>query len=190
MAEIPFVSVGNVEKLFKLLTRLRDARRDEFARIGDVFGDPLQLARFYVEPECQHHNPADRHKDQEPVSQVRAPAFKVVNDFLRGDFTPLGDGRTQMFILSDAGMGKTSLLMMIRLMHLMAFWPSGYDCLLLKLGEDTLQTLADHKDKAHTVLLLDALDEDPLATSPSALASLIQQVHDLRLVSALLLPFE
>jgi len=163
MAEIPFVSVANVAKLFELLTRLRDARRHELGRIGDVFGDPEELARYYVEPKCQHHNPADRHEDQEPVSQVRAPAFEVINDFLRGDFTPLGDGRTQMFILSDAGMGKTSLLMMIRLMHLMAFWPRGYDCLLLKLGEDTLQRLAEHKDKAHTVLLLDALDEDPLA---------------------------
>ena len=101
-APIPFITVANVEKLFKLLTGLRDARREELARIGDVFGDPLQLARFYVEPECQHHNPADRHEDQEPVSQVQAPAFDVINKFLRGDFTPLGDGRTQMFILSDA----------------------------------------------------------------------------------------
>jgi formylglycine-generating enzyme required for sulfatase activity len=164
MAELAsFISVDHIERLFKLLSRIRDARRDELAHIGDVFGDPLQLARFYVEPECQHHNPADRHEDQEPVSQVRAPAFQVINAFLRGDFTPLGDGRTQMFILSDAGMGKTSLLMMMRLTHLMAFWPRGYDCLLLKLGEDTLERVAAHQDKAHTVLLLDALDEDPLA---------------------------
>ncbi len=160
---LSFISVANVEKLIKLLIRMHDEHRAEIARFADVFGDPLQLARFYVEPKCQHHNPADRHEDDEPMSQVRAPAFDVVNDFLRGDFTPLGDGRTQMFILSDAGMGKTSLLMMVRLMHLMAFWPPGYDCLLLKLGEGTLDAIAAHPDKANTVLLLDALDEDPLA---------------------------
>jgi hypothetical protein len=163
MAEpLSFISVANLERLIKKLLSIRGERDAELARIGDVFGDPQELARYYVEPKCQHHNPADRHEDQEPVSQVRAPAFEVINDFLRGDFTPLGDGRTQMFILADAGMGKTSLLMMIRLMHLMAFWPPGCDCLLLKLGKD-LQRLTNHKDKVHTVLLLDALDEDPLA---------------------------
>jgi formylglycine-generating enzyme required for sulfatase activity len=160
---LSFISVANLERLLKKLVSIRGERAAELTRIGDVFGDPEQLARFYVEPRCQHHNPADRHEDLEPVSQVRAPAFEVINEFLRGDFTPLGDGRTQMFILSDAGMGKTSLLMMIRLMHLMAFWPRGYDCLLLKVGEDTLKTIDAHKDKTHTVLLLDALDEDPLA---------------------------
>jgi formylglycine-generating enzyme required for sulfatase activity len=164
MAEpFSFLTFANLERLVQKLASIRGARREELARIGDVFGDPHELARYYVEPKCQHHNPADRHEDREPVSQVRAPAFDVINEFLRGDFTPLGDGRTQMFILSDAGMGKTSLLTMIRLMHLMAFWPRGYDCLLLKLGEDTLERIAKHSDKAHTVLLLDALDEDPLA---------------------------
>ena len=127
--------------------------RAELARIGDLFGDPRELARFFVEPKCQHHNPADRHEDLEPIAQVRAPAFEVINDFLRGEFTPLGDGRTQMFVLSDAGMGKTSHLMMIRLMHLTAFWPRGYDCLLLKLGEagGWLTGPADAADPARAV---------------------------------------
>ncbi|MCB2261392.1 MAG: formylglycine-generating enzyme family protein [Candidatus Thiosymbion ectosymbiont of Robbea hypermnestra] len=158
-----FISAAHLERLFKALVSIGGEGREELARIGDVFGDPQELARFYVEPKCQHHSPADRHEDQEPVAQVGAPAFEFINDFLRGSFTPLGDGRTQLFILSDAGMGKTSLLMMLRLMHLTSFWPRGHDCLLLKLGEDTLDKIAECKDKARTVLLLDALDEDPLA---------------------------
>jgi hypothetical protein len=97
------------------------------------------------------------------MAQVRQPAFEVIDAFLKGDFAPLGDGRTQLFILSDAGMGKTSLLMMIRLMHLTAFWPKGYDCRLLKLGSDTLETVRAQPNQARTVLLLDALDEDPTA---------------------------
>ena len=44
-----------------------------------------------------------------------------------------------MFILSDAGMGKTSLLLMLKLMHLTCFWPQKYSCQLFKLGDDTLQ---------------------------------------------------
>lgn len=64
-------------------------------------------------------------------------------------------------------MGKTSLLMMICFMicfkHLKAFWPRGHDCLPLKLDEDTLERIAVCRGKARTVLLLDALDEDPRA---------------------------
>ncbi len=167
-----FITIANLASLIRKLgfiwlieklVGVRGKRREELARIGDVFGDPHQLARFYIEPKCQHHNPADRHEDREPIAQVQEPAFQLIDKFLRGDFTPLGDGRTQLFILSDAGMGKTSLLMMIRLMHLMAFWPRGYDCLLLKLGEDTLEEIDACLNKTQTVLLLDALDEDPLA---------------------------
>lgn len=70
-------------------------------------------------------------------------------------------GHTQLFILSDAGMGKTSLLLMLKLAHLFSFWPKRYNCLLLKLGPDTLERLRAHPNKGDTVLLLDALDEDP-----------------------------
>jgi hypothetical protein len=52
-----------------------------------------------------------------------------------------------MFILADAGMGKTSLLLMLKLGHLLSFWPKGYDCLLLKLGADTLERLDKHPNQ-------------------------------------------
>jgi len=151
--------------LYQELLKRNAERAQELAAIGDVFGDPKLLANFYIQPSCQHHNPADRHEDLEPMAQVRQPAFEVIDAFLKGNFPPLGDGRTQLFILSDAGMGKTSLLMMIRLMHLTAFWPKGYDCRLLKLGPDTLEKIRSHSNQAGTVLLLDALDEDPTAWS-------------------------
>ena len=157
-----FVSIKWLKPLLKELARIGGARAEELRKIGNICSDAQELARYYVEPKCQHHNPADRHEDLDPVSQVRAPVFDVINEFLSGDVTLRG-GRTQMFILSDAGMGKTSLLMMLKLTHLTAFWPKGYDCLLLKLGENTLNIVEQHGNKAQTVLLLDALDEDPLA---------------------------
>nr|VFK68095.1 MAG: hypothetical protein BECKUNK1418G_GA0071005_11945 [Candidatus Kentron sp. UNK]VFK73412.1 MAG: hypothetical protein BECKUNK1418H_GA0071006_11985 [Candidatus Kentron sp. UNK] len=142
----------------------QDEQAEELRKIRDVFDNSVAaLARYYVEPYCQHYNPADHVEDQQPISAVRAPAFATIDTFLKGDYPPLADGSRQMFVLSDAGMGKTSLLMMIKLTHLFAFWPKGYDCLLLKLGEDTLETVKAHPNKDNAVLLLDALDEDPLA---------------------------
>ena len=122
------------------------------------------LARYYVEPTCQHHNPADRDEDDAPVAQVKMPIFEFINDFLNKEIgNSVRDGRTQQFILADAGMGKTSLLVMLKLAHVLAFWPKGYDCLLLKLGPETLNAIRGQANRAKTILLLDALDEDPTA---------------------------
>lgn len=157
-----FVSVKTLKPLIKALDRIRGQRAEEIRKISDTFTDAKELARYYVEPKCQHHNPADHDEDNEPISHVRSPVFETINNFLSGD-KPVKGGSNQMFVLSDAGMGKTSLLMMLRLTHLMSFWPKGYDCKILKLGNDTLDIVNEHIDKANTVLLLDALDEDPLA---------------------------
>lgn len=93
---------------------------------------------------------------------MKTPVFETLDEFL-AEPVLTHDGCQQMFILADAGMGKTSLLPMLKLGHLLSFWPKGYGCLLLKLGADTLERLDKHADQAHTVLLLDALDEDPTA---------------------------
>ncbi|MEI6067207.1 MAG: formylglycine-generating enzyme family protein [Methylococcaceae bacterium] len=157
--ELSFVSIEWIKPLWKKLNKIWDQRDQEIMEIGNVFGDPRLLAKYYVEPNCQHYNPADFDEDDGPRSWVKSPIFTTINDFL-GKSTPLSDGRNQLFILADAGMGKTSLLVMLKLSQLLNFWPKGYDCLLLKLGSDTLQRITDHKSKPETVLLLDALDED------------------------------
>lgn len=153
---LTFVSMDWIKPLVKKLKTIRDDRIDEINRIAGTFGDPKDLARYYVEPKCQHYNPADHHEDEEPISFVKTPVFTTINDFLNREVI-MRNGCTQMFILADAGMGKTSLLVMLKLTHLLKFWPSDYDCLLLKLGPDTMEVIRNHENKANTVLLLDAL---------------------------------
>nr|VFK00060.1 MAG: Formylglycine-generating enzyme, required for sulfatase activity, contains SUMF1/FGE domain [Candidatus Kentron sp. H]VFK00328.1 MAG: Formylglycine-generating enzyme, required for sulfatase activity, contains SUMF1/FGE domain [Candidatus Kentron sp. H]VFK04546.1 MAG: Formylglycine-generating enzyme, required for sulfatase activity, contains SUMF1/FGE domain [Candidatus Kentron sp. H] len=147
----------------KLANVRRGGRAEEVTRISDIFGDPKRLARDYIEPNCQQNNPTDHFENRYPIAYVRTPVFTTLGVFFTGDPAPPRDGRTRMFLLADAGMGKTSLLVMVKLTHLMAFWPKGYDCQLLKIGPDTLDIVEAHPDKANTVLLLDALDEDTLA---------------------------
>lgn len=90
------------------------------------------------------------------------PIFRWINEFLNRDFLA-HDGRNQSILLADAGMGKTSLLLMLKLLHINAMWPQQKKCVLLKLGEDTLDVVKAIKGKDKTILLLDALDEDPVA---------------------------
>lgn len=162
MDSTSFISTKMAAKLLKILSQVLnnsvDKRNQELVRINDVFGDCEQLAKYYIQPFCQQVNPADEIED-ETISSVRAGVFETINKFLNRDVI-VRDGASQMFILADAGMGKTSLLMMLKLSHLMAFWPKDYQCYLFKLGPSTLDDIAKIENKTKTVLLLDSLDED------------------------------
>lgn len=158
---VPSISAKLIKPLYKQLTKIWETRDKEFDMISDIFGDPRMLARYYIQPDCQQHNPTDYDEDS-IRSCVRSEIFNTINDFLERN-TVEHDGRNQMFVLADAGMGKTSLFMMLKLSQMLSFWPKDYGCLLLKLDEKTLERINTQKNKAKTVLLLDALDEDPLA---------------------------
>ncbi|NQZ08802.1 MAG: pentapeptide repeat-containing protein [Algicola sp.] len=189
MAEpVTFISSKSLGKLLKALTKawnkITGDRKKELIRINDNFGNCEDLARYYIEPNCQQVNPADECED-EAISMLRTNVFSTVNEFLNRDIVARDTGASQMFILADAGMGKTSLLMILKLTHLMSFWPVGYKCELLKLGSDTLEQIEKINDKSNTLLLLDSLDEDPQCKkggSRERLTKLLEQTKIFRRV--------
>ena len=151
-----------ITRLYKQLSKKRKKKKKDLEKIKDIMGgvDPLDLVKFYVDPQSQEINPADSADEDFNVS--RQSTFEKLNDFF--DSTNLTNpGNNVMFILSDAGMGKTSLLGMLKLMELTFFWPRKYNCELLKLGENTLEEVKTIDEKRKTILLLDALDEDKTA---------------------------
>jgi uncharacterized protein YjbI with pentapeptide repeats len=126
-----------------------------------TLGDPLLLARYYVEPDCQEINPADRPERDFLVS--REPIFKKIAEFFRTE--PFQKGANQLFVLSDAGMGKTALLTMLKLLHMNKLWPSQASCHIFKLDPQTQAHIREIESRRNAILLLDALDEDPLSYS-------------------------
>lgn len=157
-----FISPKAIASLAKVLWDLRDGRDQILASISREFGPIDHIAKHYVEPECQHHNPADWDERENFASSIRIPVFRFVNQFL-ANLGPERDGKHQLFILGDAGMGKTSLLVMLRLAQLNRFWPTKIKCVLLKLNPNTLETIQAIADPGNTILLLDSLDEDSTA---------------------------
>ena len=153
------VAVGWLEKLAKRYVNLRDDRGAELDEIAnELLTIPEALAPVFVEPEIQPYNPADDVDEEE----FRQPVYQFLERFI-GKNMEKSDGRKQLFILADAGMGKTSVLAMFKLGHINAFWPKGYDCVAIKLGPDTLAKIRKIQSRRRTVLLLDALDEDKAA---------------------------
>ncbi len=149
-----------IAKLWIRLKSIRKNRQLELEEMNTViFGDPVEIAKYYVEPDCQERNTADRSEGEHVVS--REPVMKKIDQFF--SCTVDHHGENQLFFLSDAGMGKTALLTMLKLRHLTAFWPLKKGCVLKKLGKTTLDEVSAIKNKMETILLLDSLDEDATA---------------------------
>jgi len=147
--------------LWDALKRIRIKRKHELDEITDqiTFSDPLEIAKYYIEPDCQEVNPADRH--DEDFFTSREPILKKIDEFFR--MRKFRHGDNQLIILSDAGVGKTSLLVMLKFLHLTSFWPSNYDCVLKKISKETVSEISNIESKRTTILLLDSLDEDQTA---------------------------
>ncbi len=149
-----------IGKLWGKLWKWRKKYMETLNEINnEIYADPLDTAQYYIEPNCQNINPADTPK--EGFMTVTQPVMKILDGFFtRPENDP---GENQLFILSDAGMGKTALLTMLKLADLTAFWPKNTKSILKKLGENTLDELKQIRERTKTILLLDSLDEDPMA---------------------------
>ena len=122
-----------------------------------------ELVQVYVEPDCQTNNQADLGDD--PYWPARQSISSRLMGFLARRITNEG-AANQQFILADAGMGKSSLLLMLRIAHHFKIWGSRLQCHLLKLGPDSEERLGElvkSESADRTVLLLDSLDEDATA---------------------------
>lgn len=129
-------------------------------RLSDeLFVNTKQLVNAYIEPDIQFTNPSDYNEDN-PISQIRTPVSTFLERFLNKRFVEK-DGSHVLFVLSDAGMGKTSLLAMLAVRAINPKnWPKDVRIEFFKLGYDTISKIDNLKNKPNTVLLLDSLDED------------------------------
>jgi formylglycine-generating enzyme required for sulfatase activity len=149
-------------KLSKMLGRIRGARRVERVAIENEFAGRLgDLHKYYVVPDLQDKDPPDE-RNSPSLILSRQSAFGLFDEFLSRELRTDG-GNNCLFFLGDAGMGKTSLLVMLKYRHLTSFLPTSADCVLIKLGHDTLERVDAIPDPANTILFLDSLDEDPVA---------------------------
>lgn len=146
--------------LVRKIEQIRKDQEQAFSKIKKIsLCDPEKLAGHYVEPDCQDIIPADNRAEDEMVA--KQPILEKIDQFFK---QPTHHQKNnQLFVLSDAGMGKSALLAMLKLMHLSGLWPQYSVCELKKLGNGTLEQIKQLDLKRNTILLLDALDEDPKA---------------------------
>ena len=150
-----------ISKLYKKLKRIQNKRKKELNELNDIIiGSPLDLAKYYVEPNCLYINPMDH---SEEVFDRCKPIFGEILTFIKKKDFGNQQGSNQMFILSETGVGKSSLLVMLKLLQITSLLPKKPTFILKVLGRDKLDKIEDVEDKGDTVLLLDSLEEDPKA---------------------------
>ena len=154
------LAAGWITALGKAFVSIREKHDKEIERIGDAFGDPEALAKQYIQPFGQNVNPADYQEDQ-PGTVAKQPMVESLFQFFSGPRS-ISEEQNKAVVLADSGMGKTSLLIMLKLAQLNAFFPKGYGCELLKIGPDVVDEINAISERNNKILLLDSLDEDPL----------------------------
>ena len=161
-------------------------RQDEVDELAEVMGsNPLELAKVFVEPDITSSNPINYAEAFEMKLMDRRPSLSFLAQFFDGSGPPSHQqGSHQLFVLAGAEMGKTSLLGMLKLTHLMRLWQWGavgeLQCTLEKIGPDTLDRVRKHEAKQRTILLLDSLDEHSEAIGESFHAHLHSLLHETR----------
>lgn len=140
--------------LIDQLTKIRKERKDQIDEIEKTFGPIDQLVPYYVIPDAQNVNPADVAEDDTGLV-ARTNVFELLDKFLSGS-----PRFSHALVLSDAGMGKTSLLVMLNLFYLNKFIKPDFELRLFKIGPKTMGEIEKISKPHETVLLLDALDED------------------------------
>lgn len=121
--------------------------------------DIANACRNYIEPNCTAADPSDEEDLRNVVAL--APIFKTVDEHLER-----GGERRHIIILADSGMGKTSFCINYYAREKKKKKKSRRRIAIVPLGAgDPIRQIESLERKNETVLFLDALDEDPLASS-------------------------
>lgn len=131
--------------------------------------------RKYVRPDCGQLDPAQE-SDLTRVADIREDAFRALDRFIDHP-----KQRKHVLVLADSGMGKTTLCINY------FKYLSGKKiqaCLVTLARQDSVEHIRSIRNKADTVCIVDALDEDPLAIedAQARLEEIIKQAADFRTI--------
>lgn len=144
-----------------VVKRYREARISKYIS-ATSFGEKEILSALdgYIKPKCNTSDPASMHEMREALDLERSCLFDYVDQFIDKG------GTKYLFLLADCGMGKTSFLINYFHENRSRIIPGRMrEMSLVSLSRASAQGEIEgipYEKRGSVVLLLDALDEDPL----------------------------
>jgi len=149
--------------------------------------DVVKATRYYIATKYQNISPSN---DEEPGRKHIASAKnELIPLFIKEIFSKYGNENKYYLILADSGMGKTTFMINLYLAYLMRkrklYHHQRLKIKLFSLGDPkTIERLENIDNKAETILLLDAFDEDTKAiidykNRMSEILSKVDDFHDI-----------
>ena len=138
----------------KSVAKAAPALAAPIAEVAQTCGDPLEWLPHYIPPFARPQSATAA----TATAAGKTPAFDALNAFF-DDASPA----RALLLLGEAGFGKSTLLGLLRLSQALGHWAPGLACRLIPLSSGADAAIAAIPDPASTILLLDGLDEDPLA---------------------------
>lgn len=120
-----------------------------------------QSIRYYVRPKCSNLDPAQERELRHALFATREDLFGRIDYFLDHD-----DSQRHLLILADSGMGKTAFTINYLVHNYQRNRGKRKQIALVHLGvKDADDLISKMPDQEHTIIILDALDEDVKAIS-------------------------
>lgn len=122
-----------------------------------------QSLKYFVPTRVQATSPSDQ-----PDFKKLQPSEPYIDFFINKVFKDADDSERFHLVLGGAGMGKTTFMINLAIRYRFSLmwrpWRIAYQIQYLPLWEEkVIEKIQEIKEPPKTILLLDALDEDPLA---------------------------
>ena len=149
-----YIASDWLEPLGDALWNAEKSHPGSISMLSDIFNDPIELVRCYIEPNCRYQDHTGH------TGESACSAFDAINHFMGDGLDASVKGGNQLVVLGNSGSGKTAFLSMLRLSQILEFRDRPTRCELFRLGLDTLDKIVSIHNPSECVLLLDGLDED------------------------------
>ncbi|MGK0238872.1 MAG: sulfatase activating formylglycine-generating enzyme [Candidatus Pelagisphaera sp.] len=149
-----YISTEWLKPMEEVFVKGRKTRTLPFFDVGVGIDDLQELLRCYVQPLCRYQDHVGN------TGKTSCLAFDAVNLFMGAGIDAELRGGNQMLVLGDSGTGKTSLLLLLKLVNDLGVRAGEHSCEYIQIGQDVLDRIGKIQNPSETVLLLDGMDED------------------------------
>ena len=148
-----YISSDWLRPLEESFVKGRKKRRLPLIDVGIDLDDMQRLLATYVEPLCRYRDHVGN------SGKSSCSAFDAINLFLGEGIDATRRGGNQLWALGDQGIGKSSLLRLLKIAYELEYRSGQFHFEYIALSESSIERISKIENPQTTVLLLDGFDE-------------------------------